>query len=63
MLLNMEILLGKAQSMTVCGGLFTCVFEAHSTEGGTDFFVDRHVLALSLFKELTSQKAATKKSS
>ena len=35
------------------------VFQARSTEGGADFFVDRHALgkvALSLFRELTTQK-------
>ena len=35
------------------------VVQARSTEGGADFFVDRHALgkvALSLFRELTTQK-------
>jgi hypothetical protein len=43
------------------------VFEARSTEGGADCFVDRHALlgevaslTSSLFRELTSQKSAAK---
>jgi hypothetical protein len=41
------------------------VFQALSTEGGADFFVDRHALgevASSLLRELTSQKSAAKNS-
>ncbi len=40
------------------------VFQAHSTEGGADDFVDRRVLgevASSLFRELTSEKSDTEK--
>jgi hypothetical protein len=40
------------------------LFQARSTEGGADFYVNRSVLgevALSLFREVTSQKSAAKK--
>jgi hypothetical protein len=41
------------------------LFQARSTEGGADFYVDRSALgevALSLFREVTSEKSAAKKS-
>jgi hypothetical protein len=41
------------------------MFQACSTEGGVDFYVDRHALgemAALLFRDLTSQKSVAEKS-
>jgi hypothetical protein len=44
---------------------WTHVFQACSTEGGADFYMDRHALgevATSWLRDLTSQKSAAEKS-